>query len=931
MLLGTVIFLYSVPLAASTNPEDCLCEFGIQYMSVRYDGPQGATVKVYATRNQRDFVQQFENVANGEVLFIDKSDFLKGSVKTKTYLVVEGEPESEVSYHTSCSEDILNQTKGYFTVTAFQDAFGNACANELGLTAIIKHNQCYGEANGEIALSISGGSSPYEILWADGISDLIRANLDNGTYQVSVSDFLGSSVDTTFTISSPDRLQIAGEISVAGCGESDGGAIELSISGGVAPYQILWSTGDTTLSVTTLPGGTYSVEVIDSNGCGVSDAYEIPQRSPVSVQIEENNCQDGKLIAAVDGGDAPYSYFWSTGESGAAIAVSEPGEYWLSVIDASGCEGYDTLTIDQLNLIEASAEFNTPSCFGGNDGAILLSVSGDPSQYEYVWSNGETTRDLTNVEAGTYQVTITATDGSSCSREFSFTLPDAQATSVYATVTQINCLGLGSITLDSLVGSGPFEIEWSTGETTSSIDNLNTGSYGLKIIDSNGCEVSRNFTIMEYQPLQVSIDYDFCVNSSLRAIVRGGTGPYSYTWNGVMDNYSIIPEAIGTYQVVVTDSQGCKDSSTVEIMDIFTPLNISGSTTQLNCDDPASGSIDLRVSGGEGPYTYVWSNGATGPSISGLTSGYYEVKVTDQKGCEKSRLFSIRPLETMSLTTDVTMPGCEDGDGAISVSVAGGTAPYTFQWDGGMTGESISNLTAGVYSVTVDDVAGCQVVESFTLTLPDTCEVPDPDKPAGESCCDGKVSQLSLEYQGTVSGYVRVVQKIDGQTVFEETVSPGGVFTLHGQDRKGTLGPEIIIYVDGNNAAQFHTSCSEPIGPGSVSGDFLILSGESRNGGALCPVDEKQTSVQTMEYNLYPNPYVGEGKLKVKFSPNEEKSISVRLYDLSGKLRASMSKECAPSQTLMDISEITTELPRGQYLVKFKIGSQEHIERLIIQ
>ena len=159
------------------------------------------------------------------------------------------------------------------------------------------------------------------------------------------------------------------------------------------------------------------------------------------------------------------------------------------------------------------------------------------------------------------------------------------------------------------MGSGPFEIEWSTGETTSSIDNLNTGSYGLKITDSNGCEVSRNFTIMDYQPLQVSIDYDFCVNSSLRAIVRGGTGPYTYRWNGFLGNYSMIPEAIGTYQAVVTDSQGCKDSSTVEITDIFTPLNISGTTTQLTCDDPASGSIDLSVSGGEGPYTYVWSNG----------------------------------------------------------------------------------------------------------------------------------------------------------------------------------------------------------------------------------------------------------------------------------------------------------------------------------
>ena len=161
-------------------------------------------------------------------------------------------------------------------------------------------------------------------------------------------------------------------------------------------------------------------------------------------------------------------------------------------------------------------------------------------------------------------------------------------------------------------------------------------------------------------------------------------------------------------------------------------------------------------------------------------------------------------------------------------------------------------------------------------------------------------------------------------------VGPGDEFPLYGQDRKGTLGPEIIMYIDGDYAAQFHTSCSEPIGPGSVSGDFLVLSGESRNGGILCPVTEEQTA-RSLEYNLYPNPYVGSDKLRIKISQSDEQSMSVRLYDLTGKLRATIRKECNPQQSLIDISEITNELPRGQYLMKFNLGTQEFIERLIIQ
>ncbi len=932
-LFLAVVLLFNFPINAAPSVDECLCEFGIQYMTVRYDGPEGATINVYSTRNQRDFIQQFDNVANGDLLFIDKSDFLKGSVKTKTYLVVKGVPDSEVSYHTSCSEDILNQTKGYFTVTAFQDAKGNSCGNGINLDADIHNNQCYGDQQGAISLNITGGLAPYHINWGDVECEGGNlTSLENGTYFLTVTDFAGNSIDTTFSITSPEPISLTHEISLVDCDEW---TIELTPEGGVAPYQFVWSTGDTTSTLNGLSGGTYVVEVTDANGCVMSDSIVIPETIPFSVSIEENTCKNGQLKAVVEGGESPYSYAWSTGETGSEIMVQSSGQYWVGVKDAFGCEVLDTVDVDQLNNIPVTADITKPSCFGGSDGIIDLTIDGEQTSYVYQWDTGETTQDLTNVPAGTYQVTITSTAIPDCSQEFSFELPDAQPTEVYASVTQISCLGQGSITIDSIAGKGPFELEWTTGETSSSINDLDAGIYGLTVVDSAGCARTKNFQINDYQPLEVSISYDFCVNANLKAIVNGGTGPFTYSWNGESGNYSLTPDGIGTYKVVVTDSQGCRDSTTIEITEVFSPLNISGNTTQLECNDPASGTIDLSVSGGTGPYDYLWSNGSREASIDSLGSGYYEVTVTDQKGCQKSRLFSIRPLSTMSLSANISTISCEGGDGSIALTVDGGTSPYRYEWSNGGSGSMISELSAGDYQVDVIDANECLVSETFTLAVPDSCDISngDGDKPDNEKCCDGKVTTLTLAYRGSVSGFVEVIQKIDQKKVFSGQVNHGEEFTIVGLDRKGTFGPEIVLYVDNVYAAQFHTSCSEPIGPGVTSGDFVVISGESRNGGLLCTeeTNENDDDLSDDDFCLYPNPSNGSEKLKLRLPQNNERFLSVNIYDLSGQLRKSMKQEFEWQPSMVDISELTYGLSRGQYIIKISLGSNESTERLVIR
>jgi hypothetical protein len=117
------------------------------------------------------------------------------------------------------------------------------------------------------------------------------------------------------------------------------------------------------------------------------------------------------------------------------------------------------------------------------------------------------------------------------------------------------------------------------------------------------------------------------------------------------------------------------------------------------------------------------------------------------------------------------------------------------------------------------------------------CDLEEEDIPAPCNTCDGKVTDLSLVYNGSQTVEVRVEQQKGGE-IFSETVDPGDVIRLKGQDKKDTLSSKIFVYIDGKRVEEIHTSCSEPIGPGAIYGDFEVIAGSSRNGGILCGMPE---------------------------------------------------------------------------------------------
>lgn len=204
--------------------------------------------------------------------------------------------------------------------------------------------------------------------------------------------------------------------------------------------------------------------------------------------------------------------------------------------------------------------------------------------------------------------------------------------------------------------------------------------------------------------------------------VNGGTPNYTYAWSSGQNTIAISNLAPGTYTATITDAHGCSTTYSATITEP-TELDLSASTEPvIACTGGSNGAIDLTVDGGTPNYTYHWSNGPITQDQSGLITGTYTVTVTDANGCTKALAVVVPQLSDINLDVSVTNVTCNGGNnGAIDLTVSGGLPPYNYDWSnmpGTSNPEDQSNLSAGIYVVTVTDANGCTAVISATITQP---------------------------------------------------------------------------------------------------------------------------------------------------------------------------------------------------------------------
>jgi gliding motility-associated-like protein len=559
------------------------------------------------------------------------------------------------------------------------------------------------------------------------------STVPNGTFTWSPGGNTGSSISVTPTSTTTYTASylVTGCPSVSGTGTVTVNPLQpitgnltaclglnAQLANVVAPGT--WSSsnlGVATISsnglVAGVSAGTSTITYNASNGCSTTAQFTVYPQPILTATPSNVLCfgGSGSVVLNATGANAPYTY------GGSPTQNLSPGTYTYTATSTNGCVSAPvsiTITQPQAGLILSNTQVNV-LCFGNNTGSIDLTVSGGTGPYTYAWSNNTTAQDPSNLIAGAYTVTVTDANGCAATATVTITQP---ASALVATTTQvmIACFGgsTGSVNMTPTGGTAPYTYVWTGGSTAQSAIGVPAGTYTVVVTDANGCTTTISATITQPQaPLslattQVNV---LCFGNSTGSIdlsPSGGTPGYTYAWSNnstIQDPLNLIA---GTYTVVVTDANGCIDTTGVIITQPQSGLSLSSTQVNVLCFGNNTGAINLTVTGGTAPYTYAWSNNTTAQDPSNLIAGVYTVTVTDANNCTATLSITItQPTTAVSISTTVQNILCLNGTGSINSSPAGGVSPYTYSWNNQAITQNITNLQAGNYTVTVTDANGC--------------------------------------------------------------------------------------------------------------------------------------------------------------------------------------------------------------------------------
>ncbi len=514
------------------------------------------------------------------------------------------------------------------------------------------------------------------------------------------------------------------------CGQSNG-SMTFTITGGQSPYLVDIGGGpQQQTSFTGLAAGTYQVTISDDNNCEIEMSVTInPSSSPTVIAngtgttCGQNN---GSITVSASGGTPPYNYNIGNGnQSGNQFTGLAAGSYVVTVTDAASCTGTASYTVGASTPLDATATAQATTC-GLNNGSITVSASGGTPPYNYNIGNGnQSGNQFTGLAAGTY--TITVTDPNNCSDVVTATVSNSTGVTASATVTHTSCgQNNGSITVSATSNQPPLEYTLN-GNTQSSpvFSGLAAGSYSILVEDNGGCTASVSVTVNNSVALVATLTTTDALcgidQGSITVSVSSGTAPYQYNFgSGFQPSPTIGGLAAGTYTVSVSDAAGCSATLSATIGSSSAIL-LSGNATPAFCGED-NGTITVLATGGNGSYFYNIGQGfVSDNSFEDLAAGTYTVTVTDSDNCSATislQVTGVPPLAVSVLySLDVSCFGA--GDGAAGVGATGGIPPYYYAWSHGAVLPEITQLSQGIYTVTVSDDMGCSQTAQVIIVQPE--------------------------------------------------------------------------------------------------------------------------------------------------------------------------------------------------------------------
>jgi large repetitive protein len=635
----------------------------------------------------------------------------------------------------------------------------------MGSTPVL----CNGGSNGTATATVTGGFTPVTYSWntTPVQTTATATGLIAGSYTVTVTDNIGCFNTATVTVTQPFPLSSNTQQDNVLCNGGSSGSAFVQVFGGTLPYSYLWSpSGSTAATASGLADGTHTVTITDGNGCTHQSSVVISQPPALALTVTNTpvSCfggSNGTATATVTGGTTPYTYLWSNSSTGQIATGLIAGTYNLTVTDLNGCQITGSTTITEPTALIASVNTTNVTCFSFANGTASAVVSGGTPGYTYNWNPG-TGSSVNSLAPGSYTVVIS--DLNSCQTFVPFTITQpTQLTLALATNTPVSCFGGsdGTASVAANGGTPGYTYSWSPNVgTTSAVTNLSAATYTATVTDSNNCTAQASAIILQpLAPLSASsaITNVTCFNGADGGVIvspSGGTSGYTILWthNG-STSFTESGFPAGTFNYIVTDANGCTFNGSATVTQPL-PINLSTSSTNATCGLP-NGSATVTATGGAGGYSYNWSpNVTTSNTVSGIAALHYDIIVTDAAGCTNSTYVDVNDLTSaVAIFTNPNDISCYGGsDGSVTVVVTSGNPTFTYLWSpSGSTSTTPTNLQAGIHTVQITDVNGCQSYFTVSLSQPDSLSVVLTSTPV--SCFGGSDGTATAFATGGTPGY----------------------------------------------------------------------------------------------------------------------------------------------------------------------------------
>ncbi len=780
---------------------------------------------------------------------------------------------------------------GNYTITTVTDA--NGCTNTGIGNATVSYwpvpsatisgttSICAGQS-ATLTISLTG-AAPYTFIYAVGASQVTVTNHPANIYtftvtpaaavtctMVSMEDSHGCdgtiSGTATVTINAQPVLSFAA--TNLQCNGDNSGAINLTVSGSASnSFAWLGPDGFTagTEDIAGIKAGLYNVTVTSGDGCVASGQATVFQPDVLTLSSTGNMvllCNGdptgaGSFTAA--GGTAPYTFTPLVNTAGAtltsaasSVAVTDAGGGTITVrvTDAHNCTAEATIIVTEPPALSLTATTSNISCFGGNNGTIITSVTGGTAPYIYAWTVSGGGSGITAgapnqgaLTAGTYEVTVTDANGCQLVRSWTLTQPTALAVTATANDNLIGTCSsaqLNATVTGGVMPAGGYLYSWSpaAGLTATNISNpvatpASTTTYTVTVTDANGCIKTASVTV-DVAPVLIAVAFaddnliGDCAGSTaiLDVNVSGGEMPYIYSWapaaslnNAAIKSPVAKPAVNTTYTVTVTDANNCTVTATVTV-NVAPPV-----TATATVDDALIGTCPASVahlsataSGGEGAYTYLWDNAGTlssatsaTPTAKPLATTTYTVTVTDANGCTDQATITVNVAPDLTVTAiadDLFIGTCPGSVSHLDATVNGGEGGYTYKWTP-LTGLDDSNIktptakpaVTTTYTVTVTDANGCTATSNITITVRPALTLTLAVDDSSIGTCPGSDAQLTSTIGGGEPGYTYLwtpAAGLSSDIIANPTAKPAATttYTLTVTDNNGcSISRDITVNV----------------------------------------------------------------------------------------------------------------------------------------